>query len=203
MSAVNAFYSNCDKLDNIPAINKQNWLFELDLQCKLLPRDATVLQVGSMDATRIIEILKLRPDVNITGLEIEKDFIALAKGNLRKAGFDAGMIEADITKFQSPIRYDYVTCLNNTLGYISDTEAAITHMKDAGNTVFVSVYGEAFDEKAAKEYFSSLGLQVEKAENDHFELSDFGVVKRFTRDEIAAWSGKITETPLGYFCELK
>lgn len=147
---MNAFYLNCDRLDKIPAINKQNWLFEFDLQRKLLPQNATVLQVGSMDATRIIEMLELRPDLRIIGLEIEKDFIALAKENLRRADFQAGMIEADITKFRSPTRYDYVTCLNNTLGYISGTEAAVAHMKETGNTVFVSVYGETFDSRSTR-----------------------------------------------------
>ena len=47
-------YVNCDILDEIPSENKLNWNEEVDLLCKMLPHAANVLQVGSMDATRII-----------------------------------------------------------------------------------------------------------------------------------------------------
>src|SRR3989344_5351986 len=135
----NSFYLNCDKLDNIPPLNKANWLFELDLQCKLMPQRATLLQVGCMDATRIIEILKVRSDLKVTGLDIEKDFLILAEKNLHKVGLSAALIEADVTTFCTPISYDYVECLNNTLGYIPAVDKAIQSMKDAASTaVFVS-----------------------------------------------------------------
>lgn len=184
------FYLNCDELDLIPAINKANWLFELDYICTRLPQGAKVLQVGCMNGVRIMEILKKRSDLQFTGLDIEKKFLDIAKDNFEKAGFVVDLIEADITKFDSKEKYDYTICLNNTLGYIPDTDKAIEKMKKSAKVVIVSVYGERFNTKAAQEYFDSIGLK------------NFEDVKCFTKGEVSSWAGKITESPLGYICEI-
>ncbi len=192
------FYLNCDQLDQLPEINKQNWLFELDWLVKFLVQGATVLQVGCMDGVRIIELLKKRPDLNVTGLDIEPDFIKIAKENFQKTGVNANLIEADITIFKPDSLFDYVICLNNTLGYIPETLKAVEAIKSAGKSSIISVYGEQFTDTVAQNYFTSIGLELEKIENNILYLKDFGAVKRFTKSEVESWSGEYIESPLGY-----
>lgn len=62
---------NCDVLANIPKPNKDNWLKEIDLLRQEFSENAFVLQVGSIDGTRAIRLLEARPDLKITGLEVE------------------------------------------------------------------------------------------------------------------------------------
>lgn len=75
-------FINCDILENIPQPNRENWLKEVELLKLELPQNARVLQIGSMDGTRIIHLLKLRPDLQITGLEIDAPLVELAQQNV-------------------------------------------------------------------------------------------------------------------------
>ena len=79
MPAPKDVYIKCDELDNIPKINKDNWLYEIDLLKDKLSLNAKVLQVGCMDGVRIITLLKARPDLIITGLDIEPDMVEISK----------------------------------------------------------------------------------------------------------------------------
>jgi len=187
----NDFYLRCDELDALPAINRENWLFELDLLEKILPKNSNVLQVGCMDGTRIIKLLERRPDLHMTGLDIEKEFLEIAERSFTKTGPQVRLIQADITKPQNDLgHYDFVICLNNTLGYIAEANTAIENMRRLSDTVIVSVYGEKFTDEVAKKYYDEIGLPA--SERNH--------VKRFTQEEVTSWSNTITKTPLGYFC---
>ncbi|MEI8230059.1 MAG: class I SAM-dependent methyltransferase [Candidatus Peregrinibacteria bacterium] len=194
-------YIHCDELQNLPPICRKNWETELDLLTKKLNPNATVLQVGSMDATRIIALLQRRNDLIITGLEIEESLVNLSRSNLAKANLDATIIHGDITAPPSLPTFDHVLCLNNTLGYIPDEESAVIHMRKLGETVTISVYGEAFTDELAEAYFTSLGLNLDHIEGDTIHLKDFSVVRRYSRHTVEQWGGTITETPLGYYCE--
>ena len=196
----NTFYVNCDKLENIPESNKNNWLAETELLKKEICQYAKVLQVGCMDGTRIISLMKLRPDLFITGLDIEKSLIDIAKDNLKTACFKAKLVEADITKPLPLSDFDYVICLNNTLGYIADEKKAIENMKIIGEKVILSVYGEKFTDDIALAYFKSIGLIIQNIKDNSFYAKDFGNIKRYTRNEVDSWDGKVIETPIGYFC---
>ncbi len=196
-------YIKCDELDNIPKPNKNNWLYEIKLIKKELSQNAKVLQVGCMDGTRIISILKGRPDLKITGLDLEEDMIKKSKENLEKFGFKAEFIHNDITKPVPASGFDYVICLNNTLGYIPEQEKAINNMKSLGKTIIFSVYGEKFTNELAKEYFKSINLELTGIENNIFHTKEFVDVKRYTREEVNKWNARIIETPIGYFCIIK
>jgi SAM-dependent methyltransferase len=189
-------YVNCDILENLPKLNRDNWLCEIELLSKELPQNARILQVGSMDGTRIIKLLEIRPDLNITGIEIEESLVEVAKQNVTNAEF----IHGDITNPPSLSKFDYVICLNNTLGYIPEIEKAIEKMKELGNKLIISVYGEKFTNDLAKEYFKIINLEIDHIENDWFVMKDFSKVKRFSREEINSWNAKVIETPIGYFC---
>ncbi|EKD43737.1 MAG: hypothetical protein ACD_72C00152G0006 [uncultured bacterium] len=99
--------------------------------------------------------------------------------------------------------FDYVICLNNTLGYIPEYDKAIKNMRKLGKTVIVSVYGEKFDNDLAREYFDSIKLEIDHIDGDKFVMKDFTTVKRFSKKEVESWSGEVIETPVGYFCILK
>ncbi len=200
MPSPNEVYTKCDELDNIPKPNKENWLYEIELIKKELSLNAKVLQVGCMDGTRIMAILKVRPDLVITGLDMESDMIESSKKNLNKAGLKAEFIHADITKLSLNSGFDYVICLNNTLGYILEEQKAIDNMKKIGKTVILSVYGEKFTDKLAQEYFKSINLQLINIEKNIFHTKEFVNIKRYTRKEVDDWKGKVIETPIGYFC---
>lgn len=191
-------YINCDELEKIPPLNKENWLFELDFLKNNLKSKASVLQVGSMDGNRIIHILGVRPALKITGLEIEADFVKMAKEKISKTNLTAKFIHGDITAPQILPKFDYCICLNNTLGYIPDEKAAIRGMKTLGNVVIISVYGEKFNDDLAKKYFKSIRLDIESIVENKIVLKDFGVVKRYTKNEVESWGGKIIESPVGY-----
>ena len=195
-------YVNCDVLEDIPKQNRDNWLKEIDLLQLELPQNAHVLQVGSMDGTRAIRLLTARPDLKITGLEIEASLVELAKQKVAAAGLRADFIHGDITDPPTLPRFDYAICLNNTLGYIPEQEKAIAGMKKLGKVVIISVYGEKFDDDLARAYFESIKLEIDRIENDNLIMKDFTTVKRYSKQEVESWNGKITETPIGYFCVL-
>ena len=196
-------YVHCDVLGDIPQPNRENWLKEIELLRGELPQNARVLQVGSMDGTRVIRLLEVRPDLKITGLEIEAPLVELAQQKVAEAGFNADFIHGDITNPPALPRFDYVICLNNTLGYIPEQAKAITGMRKLGKVIIISVYGEKFDDDLARAYFESIQLKIDRIENDNLIMKDFTTVKRYSKNEVEGWGGKIAETPIGYFCEIK
>ena len=193
-------YINCDDLNNLPTLMRTNYLFESQLLTKLLPPKSRVLQVGSMDGKRAIRLLTDRPDLQLTGLEIEKPLVDAANTQVAEAGFKLESIHGDITNPPKLPVFDDVICLNNTLGYISSWDKAIAGMKELGGKVVVSVYGENFSDALAEEYFSLLGLKIEQIQGNLFLMEDFTPVKRFSKREVETFSSKIVETPVGYFC---
>ncbi|MBI2665180.1 class I SAM-dependent methyltransferase [Candidatus Woesearchaeota archaeon] len=195
-------YVNCDILEEIPLQNKANWLFEIKLLSQELSQNARVLQVGSMDGTRVIKLLEARNDLQITGLEIEPYFVRLAKQKVSAAGLYADFILGDITSPPNLPRFDYVICLNNTMGYIPKQEEAIKGMKKLGDVVIISVYGEKFNDELAQKYFKSIKLEINQIDKDHFIMKDFSMIKRYSKKEVESWGGTIIETPIGYFCIL-
>lgn len=195
-------YVNCDVLENIPKANRDNWLKENDLLNLALSKNASVLHIGSMDGTRVICLLGARPDLKITGLEIEAPLVKLAKQKIAAAVLHADFVHGDIIHPPNLPRFDYVICLNNTLGYIPEQEKAIASMKKLGKVVIISVYGEKFDDDLARMYFESIKLEIDSVEGNNFVMKDFITVKRYTKKEVESWGGKITETPIGYFCVL-
>jgi SAM-dependent methyltransferase len=203
MPTADDVYIQCDELDNIPKLNKDNWLNEIDLLTKEFSLNAKILQVGCMDGTRIQALLKARPDLIITGLDIEDSMVNTCKKNFEMLGLKANFILGDITKPIEVSDFDYVICLNNTLGYIDDQQKAIENMKKLGKIVIISVYGEKFDDELGKEYFKIINLEVEKIENNVFFMKDFVNVKRYIHEEVNKWGGEIIETPLGYFVIIK
>ena len=203
MTSAKNIYVHCDELEKIPALNKKNWLYEIELLKKELKLNATVLQVGCMDGTRIIALLKERPDLKITGLDIDKQLLDLAAQKFKQEGIKAALLLGDITASLSLLKFDYVICLSNTSGYIEKEEKAIENMKKLGKTVIISVYGEKFTDEIAWEYFSGLGLKINDIKRNPFYFLDFGTVKRYTLGEIRKWTQNVKETNLGYFCVIE
>ena len=198
-------YTQYDKLDQLPVKNRDNWLQESALICSLLKANASLLQVGCANASRLIDLKTKRPDVRFLGIDIEEDLLKDAQENIAKAGLQVETRMCDITANEKCValgHFDYVLCLNNTLGYIPDEAAALQNMRSLGSLVFISVYGEQFIDDLARQYFKTLGLTVRTIEGNRFTFDDFSSVKRYTREEVEQWGGKITETPLGYLCIL-
>jgi len=197
-------FIKCDELDRLPPENRDNYLFELEWLAEELPRGCNVLQVGSMDGMRALRLLEARPDLRITGLEIESDLVKLAAENTARYGDHASFVHGDITQPPDGLdAYTYVICLNNTLGFIPDVERAIEQMKRLGHTVVISVYGERFDEPLARRYFAAIGLTIREFADDMITLQDFSSVRRFPRSAVLAWRGdSLVETPIGYLTTL-
>lgn len=190
-------YTQCDILGKIPQPNRDNWVYEVTLLKKELPLNARVLQVGSMDGTRALELLKVRPDLKITGLEIEESLVKFSRENFEKSSIKADFILGDITNPPLMGNFDYVICLNHTLGYIPDNDKAIEEMKKLGK-VIISVYGEKFTDQLAAEYFKAINLEIAKIEKDKFVMKDFASVRQYSKKDVESWGGKIIETPIGY-----
>lgn len=187
-----------DQLEILPKLNRENWLFEVEFLVKELSPNAKVLQVGCMDGTRIISLLNRRPDLQITGLDIEKKYLRMAEQNIADAGFEAQLVLGDITKPPQLESFNYIICLNNTLGYIPDYEKAVANMRRLGETVIISVYGEKFTDGLAREYFQTIGSEVKNIDGNDIHTKDFGTVKRLSRKEVDSWQGYTQETPIGH-----
>lgn len=93
---IEAVFARCDDLDAIPRVNRENYLLELDLLAAQLPVGARVLQVGSMDGRRLLRLEGRRPDLRLTGLEIEPAFVELAQRSA-DPGTAATFVRGDIT----------------------------------------------------------------------------------------------------------
>lgn len=198
-------YTHCDELEQLPAENRDNWLQESAVISSLLKTNASVLQVGCANASRLIDLKTRRPDVRFLGIDIEEDLLKDARRNIEKAGLQLETRLCDITadeKCAALGHFDYVLCLNNTLGYIPDESAALRNMKSLGSQVLMSVYGEKFGDDLAQQYFTTLGLKVQTIADNRFTFADFSSVKRYARADVDSWGGLITETPLGYLCIL-
>lgn len=191
MASAKDIFVKCDQLEGLPEPNRRNYLFELDRLEQRLPQEARVLQVGSMDGTRIVRLLQRRPDLHVTGLEIETELVDLARQNVDGAGLRAEFVKGDITRPPDLLAFDWVLCLNNTLGYISDEQAALGQMRRLGGKVVVSVYGQRFDEALARQYFGVIGLE------------DYSGVRRYKLADVRSWGGGVVQTPIGYWVELK
>lgn len=192
-------YVRFDELDGLPMPNRDNYVFELDYFAFRLPKRDRVLQVGSMDGVRILRLLGRRPDLAITGLEIDPDLVNLSNRHVRDSGREAAFITADITAPPANLGYfDSALCLNNTLGFIPDYPAALQNMRNHAGKTYVSVFGEKFDDRLAIEYFGSVGLEVDATDTDTFMVRHVGPVRRFRHDEAASWGTILTATPLGY-----
>jgi SAM-dependent methyltransferase len=191
MASSKDIFVKCDQLEGLPEPNRRNYLFELDLLEERLPMGARVLQVGSMDGERAVRLLKRRPDIQFTGLEIDPELVELAQQNVAAAGVRAKFVTGDITKPPKLSHFDWVLCLNHSLGYIADEKAALRGMRRLGEIVAVSVYGQRFDVGLAREYFGAIGL------------ADYGWVRRYRLADVREWGGGVLETPIGYWVELK
>ncbi|MFA5842683.1 MAG: class I SAM-dependent methyltransferase [Candidatus Gracilibacteria bacterium] len=172
---------------------------------KHLPIHAKVLQVGCMDGTRILELLKVRPDLKVTGLDCEAPFLTIARQKIKKSGFkNVQFILGDITKphFHLNHKFDAVLCLNNTLGYIEKDEKAIQNMKKMGRRVILSMYGEKFTDPLAKKYLKTIHLTVTRIQNHRFYTKENVFIRRFTKFEISLWGGMVFSTPIGYISDI-
>jgi len=196
------FYLKCDRLEKLPRANKNNWLFELNFIIKKIPKNSKVLQIGCMDGTRMVAILKRRRDLELVGLDVDDDLVKLARINLRKAGIKAKVITGDATKRLPTTGFDYILCLNNTLGYIPQEGKAMRNMKKAGQRVIISVYGEKFTDGLAKKYFDLMGLKISTIRHGRF-ITNIGTIKRYSKSRVKSWGGKIIRTPIGYLTIIK
>jgi SAM-dependent methyltransferase len=180
-------FVRADDLEAIPEPNRLNYLFETLWLAQNLAQAAKLLQIGSMDGRRLIRLLEVRPDLRATGLEIDGQLAVTARKNMAADGFTARIVQGDITDPPELGHFDWIVCLNHTLGYIADEGEAIANMRLLGDRLAISVYGERFDDVLAERYFRVIG-------------EDGTVVRRYTRADVQAWGGEIVETPLGYLC---
>jgi predicted O-methyltransferase YrrM len=111
MSSQIDIYINADELENLPILNRDNYLFETKILQQELSQNAQVLQIGSMDGMRILRLLKVRPDLHLTSLELEEELVKVAKQNMSAAGISAKFVTADITDPPALPKFDYVICL--------------------------------------------------------------------------------------------
>lgn len=194
-------YTHCDELDALPSLNRENWLWETSYIASTLEKNATVLQVGSANGSRIVDLKTARPDLSIVGIDIEPNFITIAETLFEEKNISATTKLCDITNEKECERlgtFDWVLCLNHTLGWIPDEEKAIKNMRKLGKNVLVSIYGETFDNDAAAAYFKALGLKILSIDEVSIHLEDFCTVRRYGRNQIELWNGAIIKTPLGY-----
>ncbi|MSR68126.1 hypothetical protein EXS65_04895 [Candidatus Peribacteria bacterium] len=82
MPTPSSVYTHCDELDHLPGKNRKNWIFESALICKTLKQNATVLQVGCANASRLIDLQRKRPDLHFLGIDIDEALLSDARRNI-------------------------------------------------------------------------------------------------------------------------
>jgi SAM-dependent methyltransferase len=205
-------YELADVHPGTPALNRANYEFEeayMPLQLQGISRG---LQVGCMNGTRVVRFSEQAPTTRIDGMEIAPDHVAIARQNVAKAGLDARIIIGDITShtYRPLERYDLVYCLNNTLGYIPETQKTLAGMRALSRrAIAMSVFtDDKLTDAAALEYFASMGFAPDAVEIDGntFHMTadngDVSTVRRFNRDELISWGAVLTDTPLGYYAKI-
>jgi SAM-dependent methyltransferase len=190
-----------DDLTDYTPLHRENYLLESAHLAESLPLGASVLQVGSMDGARAIGLLQARPDLRITGLDIEQGLTEVAVSNAAAAGVTATFVTGDILSPPTLPRFDFVICLNNTLSYIFEPHLAILKMHELSKCVIVSVFTDAYDLSEATSYCETLGLSIESTEAQAFVMSDGWRVHRFTNVDVESWGGEKTATPLGWLVQ--
>lgn len=145
----NDSYLNCENFNTLPSIFREVYDLETDLICKLIKRKSNVLQVGPMDGHRMILIQDKRPDLQITSLEIDENFVKIANDKLTGRGIKWRVIQGDITKPSELEKFDWVICLNNTLGWVDNDKLAIENMKQLAPNVIISVFTDKFSDELA------------------------------------------------------
>ena len=196
-----------------PSLSAENYAYEeqaIPLQLRGVRRG---LQVGCMNGTRVVRFSKAAPHAHIDGIEISETSVAIARRNVAEAGLDATILLGDITNpppLLQPKSYDLVYALNNTLGYIPDIQRALDTMRMlSADKVVLSLFSdERFTNDVALSYFGSMDIDPKGVEIDGntFYVPDadgkLTTIRRFSRDEVLRWGGKIKETPLGFYVVL-
>jgi SAM-dependent methyltransferase len=190
--------------------NAANFAFEEQVVPLHLAGLERGLQVGCMDGTRVVSFSKAAPGVHVDGLEINETSTAIARQNVRDAGLASHIILGDIMAPPpelQPASYDLVYATNNTLGYLDDPRVALDRMRSLSRgKVLVSLFSdERFTDKIAREYFTRMKMDIDalSIQGNDFIFddgnSDPTIIRRFNRDEVLAWGGKLTKTPLGFY----
>ncbi len=196
-------YSNFDELDFLPVLNRENYIFETDFLVRKIPEKSSLLQIGSMEGQRAVRLMQVRPDIKMTGMEIEAQLVEKARDKVRAEGVSADFIQADITEPPQPLPgFDYVICLNNTLGFIPEYNKAIQEMRRIGDNVYISVFGELFSDDLAREYFDRVGISLDRIDGDYL-FTSIGRLRRFREEDVLNFRPKeIISTPLGYLASI-
>lgn len=119
--------------------------------------------------------------MHFTGLEIEPQLVKTARERVGSSTHQATFVQGDITQPPASLgKFDYVLCLNNTLGFISDYQLALRRMSELGRA-YISVFGEEFNDRRAQDYFASVGMKIEHISGDEIAVRDVGTVRRFPR----------------------
>ena len=89
----------------------------------LLPRDATVLDVGSGDGLLAVEVMRLRPDVSIDGLEV----MARPNAHIPVRIFDGHAIPAADGEYDVVMIVDVLHHLNNQAELMAELARVAKH----------------------------------------------------------------------------
>ncbi|MCD6589772.1 class I SAM-dependent methyltransferase, partial [Candidatus Woesearchaeota archaeon] len=90
---------------------------------KYIANGSRVLDVGCGTGRLLIELA--RKKCRVTGLDISKSMLSIARKKLRKEGIKAELINKDITKFKKPACFDAILILGNTWEQIPPSERDI------------------------------------------------------------------------------
>lgn len=92
------------------------------------PDGAAVLDVGTGPGVLPGEILRRRPDVRLTGVDLAPDMIARARGNLANFGARADVRVADVTDLPFPDDSFDLIVTSFSLHHWEDPEAAVPEL---------------------------------------------------------------------------
>lgn len=88
------------------------------------PEAETILDVACGTAKHA-EILHKKFDYQITGIDLNEDFVRIAKENFPQGNFS----QADMRDFSLDKRFDVVMCLFSSIGYVKERESVVQTLK--------------------------------------------------------------------------
>jgi ubiquinone/menaquinone biosynthesis C-methylase UbiE len=198
-------FQNVDILEKLNPLNRENWKFETKFLIKTIKPNSKVLQIGCTLGDRLIVLWDNIKPIELWGIDIDPELIKQCKKRLEKLGIKANLFVADAQNFPDfSIKFDYVICLNNTLGYIPNDKKAVKEMKRVTKgKLIVSIYTDTkFTNQVAKDYFNSVGGKIEKIKDNVIYTNEV-TMKRYSKENIRDLFGnkvELIETHLGFIC---
>jgi ubiquinone/menaquinone biosynthesis C-methylase UbiE len=125
-----------------------------------MPPSGTVLDVGTGPGVLLVELARLRPDIEVIGIDISPDMIAMARGNLARFEGRATAQIGDVANLPIPDGQVDLAVSSLSLHHWDNPAAAVSELarvlRPGGRTYIYDIRGAPFDALLSAAHAKSL-----------------------------------------------